>query len=365
MNAQCYTIYGLNGLLSSDQQLMIVIREVEKNMLTKASKYAITAVSAAAVIGGGYYINQPHGNTRESTTITESSDTAKSTKKSKKMDINAIKSGNFSSVVGTWTNSKGDSFTFDKKGLVSRTYSGATNQDSSVYTKQVGPLTPKIQNNYFKTYLGPKDGNLDGPSAAVPFDFIPKGIEFNNIGDRSKDRIFSGQGMDDSMIFYRTDQDSTNENSSSSSSSSTSIEQLSLKEKQALALLGMPSGFESDWSKTTPDDLLNGKAFSQVQEGSTFVDKPTTFHGIKLIPERSKYVLRLQNIPSDAENHFNVRGVIYIDGDNITYKQEGTRVQGDEQESLAQTQGTASLSSLYKQYKGTDKLKKMENIIEN
>ncbi|MFC4761338.1 DUF6287 domain-containing protein [Fructobacillus durionis] len=343
-------------------------------MISKAGILGIAGAVIIAGAGGFYFVGANHSsssnNSSSSAKVTKTKTSKSSDKKSKAMDIQAIKSGNFSSVVGTWKNSKGDSYTFDKKGLVSANYtSSGTTNSLAVYTKAVGSMTPPaIKDGVFKTDVGPKDGNLDGPSAATPFVFIPKGASTDSFPSESKDRIFCGQSMGDENYFYKVADSSTStsqSNSSQTKDDSSSVDQLSLKEKQALALLGMPSGFQSDWGATSPDDLINGKAHPIVNDNQNYVPKDTTFHGIKLEQQNSKYILRLQNIPSGTENQSDVRGVFYINGDQVTYKKEGTLVEGAEQEADAETQGTASLSALYKQYKNSDKLKQMENIIQD
>ncbi|MDD9138535.1 hypothetical protein H7198_02760 [Fructobacillus sp. CRL 2054] len=348
-------------------------------MISKAGMLGIAGAVIIAGAGGFYAVGANHSSSsnKESSsakitktkTSKSSSSSKNSAKKSQAMDIQAIKSGDFSSVVGTWKNSKGDSYTFDKKGLVSANYtdSGSTS-NLAVYTKAVGSMTPPaIKDGVFKTDVGPKDGKLDGPSPATPFVFIPKGVSTDSFASESNDRIYCGQSMGDEHYFYKVD-DSTTTNSDKSTSSnndSASVDKLSLKEKQALALLGMPSDFYSDWGPTSPDDLINGTAHPINNNANGFYQQNTTFHGIKLEQQDHKYILRLQNIPDETCNLARERGVFYIDGDTITYKAEGTLVHGAEQESLAKTLGTSSLSVLYKQYKGTDKLKQMENLIQD
>ncbi|MFR2572518.1 MAG: DUF6287 domain-containing protein [Streptococcus salivarius] len=121
------------------------------------------------------------------------------------MDINAIQNGDFSSIAGTWKNSKGYTMTFDKNGLVSD-------------TERVDIENSKVTDGYLKSSTGPKSGVGVGGGAIA---FLPKGVSLtgsvmsspnekaDDQSDKSKDRIWGGQSLygttDDSYFFYKVD----------------------------------------------------------------------------------------------------------------------------------------------------------------
>ncbi|WP_455224109.1 DUF6287 domain-containing protein [Granulicatella sp.] len=102
----------------------------------------------------------------------------------KKIDIQAIQNGDYSSLKGTWVDGTGHTFTFDEKGLVDENY--------------------EMKLSYFKEYkgtliggYGPKNSPVGGAAVYI----IPGGVPMSD--DRSgtfvdpiktdKDRIFAGQ----------------------------------------------------------------------------------------------------------------------------------------------------------------------------
>ena len=107
----------------------------------------------------------------------------------KGMDITAIQNGDFSSVSGTWRNSTGIEFTFDKNGLVSD-YS----QISIEHAKEI--------DHYLKASSVSKDG---GAGAAIAF--LPAGIPitmsvtsstdngYTDSSDITQDRLWSGHQL--------------------------------------------------------------------------------------------------------------------------------------------------------------------------
>ncbi|GAP00498.1 DUF6287 domain-containing protein [Fructobacillus ficulneus] len=122
----------------------------------------------------------------------------------KAMDINAIKNGDYSSVVGTWQNPDGNKLVFDKNGLVSTTFGGTTATDYTVYVNQTQHLpAATIQDGMLKAYLGPKDENLEEASSVDQFYFIPKGVNMTGTSDNSHDRIYTGQSYEDDNIFQK------------------------------------------------------------------------------------------------------------------------------------------------------------------
>ncbi|MBS9336808.1 DUF6287 domain-containing protein [Fructobacillus papyrifericola] len=336
-------------------------------MLTKASKIAIAAVGAVVVIGGasfGYAAGQSHHNGNKTTaTVTKTKKSATSDKKATGMDLTAISKGDFSSVEGTWKNSKGDSFTFDKNGLVSATYSGQTTTDQMVYIKSVGSIHgAEEKDGMLKSFIGPKNTDDIGPSGAVDTYFIPKGTKLEGTTNDSVDRIYYGQQVSDDAVFYKQSQ--------ADAAQAASVDKLSTKEKQALVLLGMPDKFHSDYGETNVDMMLSGKLHTTIMK-MNFEDVDSTFNGVKIVPNDGhpdEQVLRLQNVPQDIQdnNRADTMGVYTIDGDTVTYRVEGTRTGGESEEiRKGKVVGTASLSALYKQYKNSDKLKQMEAIIED
>ena len=107
----------------------------------------------------------------------------------KGMDITAIQNGDFSSVSGTWRNSTGIEFTFDKNGLVSD-YS----QISIEHAKEI--------DHYLKASSVSKDGG-----AGVAIAFLPAGIPitmsvtsstdngYTDSSDITQDRLWSGHQL--------------------------------------------------------------------------------------------------------------------------------------------------------------------------
>lgn len=107
----------------------------------------------------------------------------------KGMDISAIQNGDFSSVAGTWRNSTGIEFTFDKNGLVS---------DNS----KISIEHAKETDHYLKANYLSKDG---GAGSAIAF--LPAGISltmsvtsspdngYTDTSDTTQDRLWSGQQL--------------------------------------------------------------------------------------------------------------------------------------------------------------------------
>ncbi|CAK1245599.1 DUF6287 domain-containing protein [Fructobacillus evanidus] len=341
-------------------------------MKISRSHQLILAATAVVAIGvGAYALNgqQKSSSTTKSATNQSSSSVTKkqqtssnasdtSSNKSQKMNIQAIKNGDFSSVAGTWQNQDGNGFTFDKHGLVSVVYSGQSRTDQNVYGDyKQGPVkNASIEKGYLKTFVGAKLSSDDvGASSMSSLYFIPKGVELDNTSNSTVDRLYSGQQMSDNNIYYRVDTKAVKE-----------ADSLSEKDKETLALLGMPDGFQSNYGKTTVADLLAEKANPTVMNPSSgFSQQATTFKGIKIQNDNGKYLLKLLNVPSDIEDRDESEGYFRFNGDTITYKVQGTRVQGAEQDQYAQTKGTQSLSKLYQQYKGTDKFKQVQKLIQS
>ena len=108
---------------------------------------------------------------------------------SKGMDISAIQNGDFSSVAGTWKNSTGIEFTFDKNGLV--------NDHSKVSIEHAKEI-----DHYLKANFLSKDG---GAGAAIAF--LPAGTPltmsvtsspdngYTDSSDITQDRLWFGQQL--------------------------------------------------------------------------------------------------------------------------------------------------------------------------
>lgn len=356
-------------------------------------KLKIMIVVIFIVIGGGgiYYVMQNNIDkkpSRNSTRIVnnKATSTLKKAKKSSTqetssvdseiidqtaMNIQQIKSGNFTSVIGTWQNTEGNTFVFDKAGLVSAKYvsSQAIMTNQKVYLKDIidengenYKVRSKIEDGILKASLG-ADPLQSGASALVPFYFLPKGTELTGTSDNTQDRLFTGQQFSDSNIYRRVENTQT-------SDAVTTTDKLTDNTKDALAILGIPSGFVSDYGKFNVNVLLSG----QSEVSSNAYDKDNisvnngkisnvSFSGVKIQTDGIKKIVRLNNISNSIDNVTYVEGYFTIDGDTITYKKQGTRLQGAEQDAHAETLGTASLSGLLKQYKSDSKLKKVESII--
>ena len=108
---------------------------------------------------------------------------------SKGMDISAIQNGDFSSVAGTWKNSTGIEFTFDKNGLV--------NDHSKVSIEHAKEI-----DHYLKANFLSKD---EGAGAAIAF--LPAGTPltmsvtsspdngYTDSSDITQDRLWFGQQL--------------------------------------------------------------------------------------------------------------------------------------------------------------------------
>lgn len=122
------------------------------------------------------------------------SDSQKSTAK---MDIQALASGDFSSIAGTWQNGDGQVMVFDANGVV----------DDKMTMSQFGA---RIENDYYAHGLSPKAGGAGGVSAL----FIPEGVDIStesakDASDHSRNRIWTGQAYSEfanpNAFFYKVD----------------------------------------------------------------------------------------------------------------------------------------------------------------
>ncbi|MBZ6003329.1 hypothetical protein KII95_04660 [Leuconostoc gelidum subsp. aenigmaticum] len=300
--------------------------------------------------------------TIQSTSDTTSNKTVKSsssiaTKNNTGMNLTQIQAHDFSSVIGTWVNPTGDTFIFNKSGLLSRSHAGQTTPKEKVYLDKV-----KAEDGMLKAEIGADPLPTEGASILVPLYFIPKGVAFSGSSDKSQDRIYSGQQFGEQNIYTLQKEVSTTDTSAANS--------LSNVEKQALALLGLPSGFVSDYGDLSVNTILSGKSnVTSNAFDSAHVDvnngkiSDVTFSGVTIALDGAKNIVKLNNVPSNIDNTTYNQGYFTISGDMITYKNQGTRVSGAEQDALAETVDNKNLSSLYAQYKGDPKFEQIKKLI--
>ncbi|MBS9339006.1 hypothetical protein G6R29_05150 [Fructobacillus sp. M2-14] len=172
-------------------------------MHSKTIRYLIIAVVAClAVFAGYHYIHTASSHDQ----VKKTQPAKKSTPQRKGMDLNAIKSGDFSSVSGTWKNPAGDTYVFTKSGLKAATFNGETRSDSEVYLTGVNNIpAATIDHGMLKTFIGPKNhDNIDFSSAMSTY-FIPKTAKLDGTSNPSIDRIYTGQQQDDKNVFTKVD----------------------------------------------------------------------------------------------------------------------------------------------------------------
>lgn len=111
----------------------------------------------------------------------------------RKMDIQALATGDFSSIEGTWQNAKGETMVFDASGLV----------DDTMTLSQYGA---RMGEGYYIHGISPKGGGTGSSSGY----FIPAGTDAssrfaNDASDHSRDRLWFGQsesGLENSSEFF-------------------------------------------------------------------------------------------------------------------------------------------------------------------
>ncbi|MBZ6008756.1 hypothetical protein KIJ00_05795 [Leuconostoc gelidum subsp. aenigmaticum] len=298
---------------------------------------------------------QSTSDTTSNKTVRSSSSIA--TKNNTGMNLTQIQAHDFSSVIGTWVNPTGDTFIFNKSGLLSRSHAGQTTPKEKVYLDKV-----KAEDGMLKAEIGADPLPTEGASILVPLYFIPKGVAFSGSSDKSQDRIYSGQQFGEQNIYTLQKEVSTTDTSAANS--------LSNVDKQALALLGLPSGFVSDYGDLSVNTILSGKSnVTSNAFDSAHVDvnngkiSDVTFSGVTIALDGAKNIVKLNNVPSNIDNTTYNQGYFTISGDMITYKNQGTRVSGAEQDALAETVGNKNLSSLYAQYKSNPKFEQIKKLI--
>ncbi|SCB76220.1 DUF6287 domain-containing protein [Weissella bombi] len=142
------------------------------------------------------------------------------------------------------------------------------------------------------------------------------------------------------------------------------VASLSTVDKEALALLGLPDKFVSDYGALNADTILSGK--SEVTSNAIYQNPDANngtkltsveFSGVKIESDGPKNIVKLNNLANTVDNISYIQGYFVIDGDTITYKNQGTRVSG------AQQLGTQSLKALFKQYKNDPKFENIKKLI--
>lgn len=106
--------------------------------------------------------------------------------KSQKIDEQAILNGDFSTLVGTWRNGRGQEFTFDKNGLVNS-----------------GTIEKKSMGSHGTIEFSIRDGISGYGMSIYPAGLIMPGLDT----DLSKNRLIAGQAAPTSseQVFYKVD----------------------------------------------------------------------------------------------------------------------------------------------------------------
>lgn len=106
--------------------------------------------------------------------------------KSQKLDEQAILNGDFSTLVGTWRNGRGQEFTFDKNGLVNS-----------------GTIEKKSMGSHGTIEFSIRDGISGYGMSIYPAGLIMPGLDT----DLTKNRLIAGQAAPTSseQVFYKVD----------------------------------------------------------------------------------------------------------------------------------------------------------------
>lgn len=117
------------------------------------------------------------GTSSETSEATQSSETSSTSENLTQMNISQLAAGDYSSIVGTWTNQNGNTLTFDKSGLTDG------NKIESVISNTNGSLTVNVRTG----------------STGFALVFLPKGtsdskLTFTDNSDTSQDRMYGTQG---------------------------------------------------------------------------------------------------------------------------------------------------------------------------
>ena len=127
--------------------------------------------------------------TQDSVTTTEeklSTQEEQTNARSQKLDEQAILNGDFSTLVGTWRNGRGQEFTFDKNGLVNS-----------------GTIEKKSMGSHGTIEFSIRDGISGYGMSIYPAGLIMPGLDT----DLTKNRLIAGQAAPTSseQVFYKVD----------------------------------------------------------------------------------------------------------------------------------------------------------------
>ena len=131
-------------------------------------------------------------STKSSTNKSSQNTSSKEEGASKSLDVTAIQSGEFSSLVGTWQNANGKVLKFDRQGLVEPQ---DTRLNTNRSTLEGGILKASLQHGFTGSMI------YLAPSGTV----FPDGVDGkHDASDSSKDRIWTGQQgiFSDANDFY-------------------------------------------------------------------------------------------------------------------------------------------------------------------
>ena len=131
-------------------------------------------------------------STKSSTNNSSQNTSSKEEGASKSLDVTAIQSGEFSSLVGTWQNANGKVLKFDRQGLVEPQ---DTRLNTNRSTLEGGILKASLQHGFTGSMI------YLAPSGTV----FPDGVDGkHDASDSSKDRIWTGQQgiFSDANDFY-------------------------------------------------------------------------------------------------------------------------------------------------------------------
>lgn len=117
------------------------------------------------------------------TSSTETTTTSETPQQASLLDLTALSNGDFSSLVGTWSNAQGQ-FTVDAQGNVTAQFAGVTTEGYSIKVSS-------LENNILFAGLVHQDGHSLGS-----FHIIPAGVPTPSLGIvYQEDSISSGQSV--------------------------------------------------------------------------------------------------------------------------------------------------------------------------
>lgn len=145
----------------------------------------------AVVAGGSFYVVQNNNlnQEKENNSNQLSSSSSQNIEYQQKMDVNQLLAGDYSSVVGTWENQRGQELVFTDQGLATQ----------SVYTQDVTLSNGQITNGFYHAAV-----------LSSRLSFIPAGVSNNtDASDLSRDRMVITQNglvvTEDNLdtVFYK------------------------------------------------------------------------------------------------------------------------------------------------------------------